>query len=71
MSYTSRNAEPLTFFKINTKHFRKPRTTQELREKDSPYVRTKRKHIPTNWDDISRYFPKSWKDCTKKQKQYM
>ena len=43
---------------------RYPRTTQELRanqEKNSPYVRGKRKNLPTAWDDIIVKRQKSWK----------
>lgn len=43
---------------------RYPRTTQEKRanqDKNSPYVRGKRKNLPTAWDDIIVYKQKSWK----------
>jgi hypothetical protein len=44
--------------------YRHPRTAQEIRanqKKNSPYVRGKRKNLPTAWDDISIKKQKSWK----------
>ena len=43
---------------------RYPRTTQELRanqERNSPYVRGKRRNLPTAWDDQFIHKQKSWK----------
>lgn len=28
------------------------------------------KNLPTSWDDISRQYSRSWKDCTKKKHRY-
>jgi len=57
--------------------YRKPHTTQELRSLSDPdhreYSRARRRGIPSTWDDIwfSNAYPKSWKDCTKKKKQWL
>ncbi len=43
---------------------RSPRTTQELRfnqDKNDPYVRGKRRNLPTQWDDCIITKQKSWK----------
>lgn len=51
------------------------RTTQERRWSFAypEFVRGKRTapNIPNAWDDDFRPWPKSWKDCTKKRKQWM
>ena len=56
-------------------YYRRPRTTQEIRQNSIPeygeFVRKKRKYIPTSWDDIGRNISRSWKDQSKKKKQWM
>lgn len=53
------------------------RTTQERRMNSDPevyeYVRPCRRsnNLPNLYDDIWRDYSKSWKDCTKKKKQWM
>jgi hypothetical protein len=41
-------------------------------KKDGILVRGARKHLPTNWDDprIARVYGRSWKDYTKRKKQW-
>lgn len=55
--------------------YRYPRTTQEIRNNSIPeyeqFVRKKRKQIPTAYDDIPRGQSRSWKDQSKKRKQWM
>jgi hypothetical protein len=55
--------------------YRAPRTTAELRDmadpEVQPYVRKKRKTIPTAYDDITRGYQRSWKRQSKKSKQWM
>ena len=51
--------------------------TNEFKKNTDPeykqYVRAKRRHLPTTWDDIriSSNDDRSWKNCTKKKKQWM
>ena len=56
-------------------YYRRPATTRELRDICNPenkdYIRNKRKYIPTSWDDIPRGHSRSWKDQSKKRKQWM
>ena len=68
------------------KHYRKPHTPhslknivskEERREYKENYPNTKLslkngriKKLPTSWDDISRQYSRSWKDCTKKKHRY-
>lgn len=53
------------------------RTTNEIRMNSNPehkdYVRPARRphNLPTIYDDIWRHRSRSWKDCTKKRKQWM
>ena len=52
---------------------RYPKTTQELRanqDRNDPYVRSKRRNIPTAWDDQFVRKQKSWKYLSKRKKQY-
>lgn len=52
---------------------RYPKTTQELRanqDRNDPYVRRKRRNIPTAWDDQFVRKQKSWKYLSKRKKQY-
>ena len=57
--------------------FRRPQTTQVRRENSSPEVRRlvrgRRRKLVSAWDDImaGNPFPKSWKDCTRKCRQWM
>ena len=57
------------------KYLRHVRTTAELRanadKEYEKYVRPKRKHLPTLYDDIPRGNQKSWKKQSKKKKQWM
>ena len=54
---------------------RHPKTTAELRsnciEEHKFFVRGKRRNLPTLYDDIFTKNGKSWKDCTRKRKQWM
>ncbi len=56
--------------------YKTPRTTQELRwnEAHKEYVRGKRRkgYLTNSWDDVPRsdINSNSWKDCTKRKKQY-
>lgn len=58
-------------------YYRHPQTTNEFKKNTDPeykqYVRAKRRHLPTTWDDIriSSNDDRSWKSCTKKRKQWM
>lgn len=53
------------------------KTTQERRMNSNPevyeYIRPARRsnNLPNLYDDIWRNYSKSWKDCTKKRKQWM
>lgn len=55
--------------------YRTPRTTAELRDmadpENAPYIRRRRKQIPTTWDDIPKCVQRSWKEQSKKRKQWM
>lgn len=55
--------------------YRHPHTRNEYRQNTDPeygiYTRGKRKHLPTVWDELYLERGKSWKDCTKKKKQWM
>lgn len=57
--------------------YRRPKTTAEIRMNCDPeykdFVRPRRRLIPTAYDDvcISSYRSRSWKDNTKKRKQWM
>lgn len=55
--------------------FRKIETTQERKWNvaHKKYVRGKRRKLPNSWDDflISSNEDRSWKNCTKKKKQWM
>ena len=56
-------------------YYRSPKTFNEIRQNSNPehkeYVRKKRKYIPTTLDDKMRGFSRSWKDQSKKRKQWM
>lgn len=56
-------------------YYRHIKTTQENRQNTDPdykdYVRSKRKNLPTCWDEIPRCLQKSWKKQSKKRKQWM
>ena len=58
----------------HTKVYRHVKTTQELRYNTNPeyepFVRNRRKHLPTVYDDIVIEKSKSWKDCTKRKNQW-
>lgn len=54
-------------------YFRRIKTYNEIRQNyGCPYVRGKRRNVPTSWDDlyIARNWGRSWKDFTKKRNQY-
>lgn len=57
------------------KYWRNIRTTQEMRwiGAHEPYVRGKRRNLPTDWDDIRRkdISDRSWKSNTKFSRQWM
>ena len=63
--------------RVGLRCYRHPRTTQERRLLCDPlhreYGRARRRKLPHTWDDISfgYAFPKCWKDCSKKRKQWM
>ena len=54
---------------------RHPHTLNEMRQNCIPeyhdYVRKRRNHLPTTYDDIWRDTPRCWKDQSKKKKQWM
>ena len=54
---------------------RYPRTYNERwqNERDLPFVRAKRRKLPSSWDDLrpSYNWGSSWKRFTKKRKQYL
>lgn len=52
---------------------RHPRTTQERRanqDRNDPYVRGKRRKLPTAWDDQIIRKQKSWKYLSKRRRQW-
>jgi hypothetical protein len=55
--------------------YRHPHTLNEMRQncdvEHQQYVRKRRSDLPTAWDDIFRDTPRSWKDQSKKRKQWM
>jgi hypothetical protein len=54
---------------------RYPKTLNETKlnsdEEMKEYVRGKRRHLPNSYDDIPRRIQKSWKEQSKKRKQWM
>jgi hypothetical protein len=66
---------PHTSSNYHGNYFRKPKTMQEIRNNSNPeyknFVRAKRKHLRTTYDDIFRNNSKCWKDQSKKRKQWM
>lgn len=56
-------------------YYRSPKTFAEIRENANPeykeFVRKKRLYLPTTWDDLPKSYSKSWKDQSKKRKQWM
>lgn len=54
---------------------RHPHTFQEIRNNTNPeykeYIRGRRKHLPTVWDDLYNKPSYSWKNQSKKRKQWM
>jgi hypothetical protein len=58
-------------------YYRRPQNTQVRRENCAPevrgLVRGRRRKLHSAWDDVDRSnpFPKCWKDCTGKRKQWM
>lgn len=52
-----------------------PRTSNEIKQNNNPFnkpfVRGKRRNLPTCWDDLCRIPQKSWKEQSKKRKQWM
>ena len=54
---------------------RHPHTLNEMRQncdvENRQYVRKRRNHLPTTYDDIFRDTSRSWKDQSKKRKQWM
>lgn len=55
--------------------YRSVKTFSELREnacvENKGFIRPKRRHIPTAYDDIKRNYQKNWKKQSKKKKQWM
>ena len=55
--------------------YRHPHTLNEMRQNCDveyrQYVRKRRTHLPTVYDDIFRDVPRCWKDQSKKKKQWM
>lgn len=55
--------------------YRHPKTFNEMKQNCDveyrQYVRKRRAHLPTAWDDIYRDTPRCWKDQSKKKKQWM
>lgn len=55
--------------------YRHPKTFNEMKQNGDveyrQYVRKRRSHLPTSWDDIYRDTPRCWKDQSKKKKQWM
>lgn len=79
--YQHKNIRPYRRFSSKSAYggLRHPRTTQELRmnysldEDDIFYgakIRTKRKNLPTHWDDYWAHTDKSWKTQSKRNHQY-
>jgi hypothetical protein len=66
---------PYTRKKHYGRSYRKPKTFSELRDNVSPdykdYVRPTRRYLPTTYDDIGRRNQRSWKEQSKKKKQWM
>lgn len=68
---------PGTGHGYNRRWLRHVKTTNERRQNSDPevydYVRPARRPnaLPNLYDDIPRQYSKSWKDCTKKRKQWM
>ena len=56
-------------------YLRHPHTFNEMKQNCDPeyidYVRKRRNHLPTVYDDIWRYNSHCWKDQSKKRKQWM
>jgi hypothetical protein len=56
-------------------YFRRPRTLQEKKWNlaHRGFVRQKRAHLPSSWDDIyrSRDYTQSWKLCTRLKRQWL
>ena len=53
---------------------RLPHTMNEKRynaSKNKNEIRAKRRNLPSSWDDIPRTNSRSWKDQSKKRKQWM
>ncbi len=57
--------------------YRAIRTTAERRasagvvkEEGEPEFRGRRRNVPNTWDDICKQYYRSWKECTKRRKQY-
>ena len=52
-------------------YYRNPKTLNERRQL-SKYSRAKRRHLPTDWDDLnkSKARSKSWKDRSTRKHQY-
>lgn len=57
--------------------YRSISTTPELRacsgvlkEEGEPEFRGRRRNVPNTWDDICKNYHRSWKECTKRRKQY-
>jgi hypothetical protein len=68
---------PYTGNSYHRKWYRHVKTTNEKRQNSDPeiyeYIRPSRRPdaLPSLYDDIPRRYSKSWKDCTKKRKQWM
>lgn len=68
---------PNTAYHWRGKGYRRPRTFNEMKKNSDPeykdYTRGRRKHLPHYWDElpISSHGIKSWKNNSKKKKQWM
>ena len=66
---------PMTGRRSHGSYYRSPKTFAEIRENANPeykeFVRKKRLYLPTTWDDIPKSYSRSWKDQSKKRKQWM
>jgi hypothetical protein len=55
--------------------YRTPKTAAEHRDmanpENEPYIRKRRKQLPTSWDDVPKGYQRSWKRQSKKRKQWM
>lgn len=41
-----------------------------VKEEGEPEFRGRRRNVPNTWDDVCKNYYRSWKECTKRRKQY-